>query len=269
MLLKLCNATLVFGLLLLANCSSNEEPAPVDCNENPPTVSVESKTDPSSCGTANGTVTVTGAGGKSPYEFSINGGAFQSSGTFNSLNAGTFNVKVKDANDCEGIAEVTLSSPSTDLTATVVTSADSECTTNNGIITVTATSSNGPIEYKLGQGSFGAASEFGSLAKGDYTIIVKDATGCSISVSAVIGHGDTGVSWNNEIKSIIENNCAVSGCHVSGAQNPNFSAFTNVKNNAARIKTRTGNKSMPPNKSLTQTEIDKIACWVDDGAKEN
>lgn len=52
----------------------------------------------SSCNNvANGTVTVTANGGVSPYTYSIDGGTFQSSGTFNAISAGSHNITVRDA----------------------------------------------------------------------------------------------------------------------------------------------------------------------------
>jgi uncharacterized membrane protein len=44
-----------------------------------------------------------------------------------------------------------------------------------------------------------------------------------------------------------------------------------LKNLAASVKLRTANKSMPPSGSsqLTQSQIDLIGCWVDDGALNN
>jgi gliding motility-associated-like protein len=51
----------------------------------------------SSCNnTANGSITVTAAGGIAPYTYSIDGGAFQSSGTFNNVSAGSHTITIRD-----------------------------------------------------------------------------------------------------------------------------------------------------------------------------
>lgn len=51
----------------------------------------------SSCSNlANGTVTVTATGGIAPYTYSIDGGAFQSSGTFNNISAGNHTIRIRD-----------------------------------------------------------------------------------------------------------------------------------------------------------------------------
>jgi hypothetical protein len=60
-----------------------------------------SETNASSKTATNGSFTVSGAGGVSPYQYSKNGGStYQSSGTLGSLAPGTYKVSVKDANNC-------------------------------------------------------------------------------------------------------------------------------------------------------------------------
>lgn len=50
----------------------------------------------SSCAAATGTITITAVGGDGNYQYSVNGGAAQSSSTFTGLAAGTYNVVVID-----------------------------------------------------------------------------------------------------------------------------------------------------------------------------
>ena len=65
------------------------------------------------------------------------------------------------------------------------------------------------------------------------------------------------------------NNCAVSGCH-NGTQFPDFRSLSNIQQNKDQIRQRTQTGNMPPNgRSLTQQQIDLIACWIDDGALDN
>ncbi|MCX8489943.1 MAG: 2-polyprenyl-6-methoxyphenol hydroxylase, partial [Cyclobacteriaceae bacterium] len=73
----------------------------------------------------------------------------------------------------------------------------------------------------------------------------------------------------SQIKPIIDTNCAISGCHVSGGIRTDLSQLSVIQSSASSIKTRTGNKSMPIGRTLTQAQIDQIACWVDDGALNN
>ena len=81
-----------------------------------------------------------------------------------------------------------------------------------------------------------------------------------------------GTSFDQTIEPIIESNCAVSGCHVTGQQQPTLESYAQIVSNAEKIKARTSNGTMPPSisgLSLTQAEIDAIACWVDEGTPDN
>lgn len=79
-------------------------------------------------------------------------------------------------------------------------------------------------------------------------------------------------TYSGVIQPIIANNCAISGCHDGGNTLPDWSVLSNVQANAALIKQRTANRTMPPsnaNVSLTAEQIEDIACWVDSGAQNN
>ncbi len=54
----------------------------------------------SSCKTSTGSITITASGGQTPYQYSVNGGAFGSSATIDALTAGNYLVTVKDALGC-------------------------------------------------------------------------------------------------------------------------------------------------------------------------
>ncbi len=84
--------------------------------------------------------------------------------------------------------------------------------------------------------------------------------------------GDPGTSFSLSIAPIIDSNCAISRCHVNGQQQPAFLTYEQISFFAGKIKSRTSNGTMPPPESgnrIEQLEIDKIACWVDDGAPDN
>lgn len=83
---------------------------------------------------------------------------------------------------------------------------------------------------------------------------------------------DPGASFSLSIAPIIDANCAVSGCHVTGQQQPTLLTYEQISSNASKIKLKTANSTMPPPESgnrLDQLEIDQIACWVDSGALDN
>ncbi|TCJ14361.1 hypothetical protein EPD60_10215 [Flaviaesturariibacter flavus] len=142
---------------------------------------------PSGC-TPSGSVTITPAGGTAPFSFSINGGStWQSAGQFNLLGAGTYNVRIKDSTGCTFDVNGVIV-PGTTLTASAVTT-NSNCTPS-GTITVSVTPpglGTPPYTYQLGTtGTPQNGNTFGPLAAGTYTVIVRDATGCQVSVTATI-----------------------------------------------------------------------------------
>lgn len=256
------------SIMMFTGCGGGDEPEKIDCSKSDLGVTFDS-TNPESCVVVNGSITVTATGGKAPYTYALNAGSFGSTFTFPGLSAGDYVVRVKDKNGCvTETEEIQLRIPGSDLNATVSAESDTECVGNNGSITVNATGGTPPYEYKLNNGPFGVNATFTSVAPGNYTITVEDAAGCTFPKAVTVSQGDTGTSLDGEIMPIIQANCAVSNCH-NGSQSPNLSTKSSVISNAANIKTQTQSGRMPKEGSITAAEKALIACWVDDGAKNN
>jgi hypothetical protein len=251
--------------LLVLSCGDDEEP--VDCETDGPIASLGIVTDATSCSIADGVINVSASQGKEPYEFSLNDLPGQASGQFNNLSAGIYTVRLKDANGCtSAIENVTIKAA--DFTFVADITPDNSCLGSNGSVTVDVTAGSPPYSYKIGNGSFSDVNTFSGLSTGIHSISVKDNNGCSITLSLSVPRGESGVSWANEIKPIIENSCALSGCH-NGSSRPDLRKFENAKFYAKSMKSKTQDRSMPRDGTLTQQQIDLIACWVDDGAPEN
>ena len=212
---------------------------------------------------------VTATGGKSPYTYAI-GSTSNTTGSFEGLALGSYEVTVLDADMCLRAIEVDVLASGASLNMELVITQNSECLTNNGSIVATASGGTGSYQYRISNGVFGSASTFSGLAPDSYDVEVKDDQGCVFTKNATVPRGNTGISFSAQIQSIINTKCALQTCHNgdNGAQR-NYTIFANVKNNAANIKTRTGNGSMPAIGSLTQDQVNLIACWVDDGAQDN
>ena len=254
----------IIGSILLWSCSYNsfDEKEHIDCSISDLTISVVEVVN-TDCGLDNGTIAVMANGGISPYSFTINDGAQQESSDFIELGAASYSVKVLDSNGCENEIEVIVENKD-GVTANVSTS-DSECGSEQGSITIQASNGVEPYTYQLNNGPQQSSNLFAGLRAGDFTIRVQDADGCNLILEDRIL---SGVTFSASISGIISQNCAISGCHA-GTQPPDFRQFSNIQANASNIKTRTQNRSMPKTGSLTQEEIDLIACWVDDGALNN
>lgn len=261
----------IFLLMIGFSCSNQEEdPEPVDCSISGLEVTAEGKSDPSGCGLNDGTITAMGNGGKTPYQFALNNGAFSANSSFTGLSAGTHILRIKDSNNCEAQVNVTLTAPGTDLMASTTLVEDTECLTGNGSIQVNVTGGEEPIEYRFEDEAFTSVSTFSDLQAGTYSVSVRDNSGCTITLNVTVEQGTTGVSYAAEIRPIVETKCAISGCHNGdNAAIPNWNVFSNIQAKAALVKEFTQSGFMPQTGSLTPEEKALIACWVDDGALNN
>ena len=259
---------IIIILIVVSWSCGDSDPEPVDCAATGPTVTVDNVVD-ATCGEDNGQVSVTVTG--DALEFSIAGSAFQSipsgSVTIEDVPSGSLVITVRDANNCTTTASFNIDDINN--VALDIDTDDSGCLTSNGAVTVTASGGVEPYSYSLDGGTSQSSNTFSGLSAGDYTVLVQDDDGCETSTTVSVL---SGVSYANEIQLIIENNCAVTNCHDGGNSLPDWSMLANVQSNAANIKSRTANGTMPPASSgmtLEQSEIDAISCWVDDGALDN
>ena len=243
-------------------CESEKEPAPVDCNQNPVVLELISVQD-SDCALKDGSIEVAASGGSGTYSFTLGSGAPQPASVFSGLSAGLYDIQVVDDKECSAALQVNVKNKD-GVNITFNTTA-AGCNTSNGTITVSAVDGTEPYQYKLDQGTFTSTNSFSGLGAGDHQVVAKDATGCEVSQAITI---NSGVSFTSAIKPIIEGTCAVNGCH-NGTQFPDFRVFKNIHDNASSIRRLTQDRTMPQEGSLTQTQIDLIACWVDDGALNN
>lgn len=262
---KLKKITAVLLLLIAANaCTNDVKPVDqVDLCASPPVLVLVSSTN-TACGQSIGAITVNATGGTGSLTYSIDGGTtFQASGDFTGLTANSFTILVQDDNSCSDEIEVIISND--DGVNFSLGKVDAGCGSSNGVINVMANGGTKPYSFKLGaSGTYQSDSAFSNLASGTYEIFVKDNSNCESSQTIALS---SGIAFAR-VQSIISSNCAVSGCH-NGSIFPNMTVDANIQAQASRIKARTGATTMPPSGSgfsLSQTEIDEISCWVDDGA---
>jgi hypothetical protein len=138
-------------------------------------------------GGSNGAISIAGTGGSSPYTYSKDGGAtFQSGNSFGSLAAGTYNIVIKDINACTATQSVSVGQPvsGVSFTSTTVSTCSGQ---SNGSITVTANGGSSPYTYsKDGGTTYQTGNLFSGLAAGNYSIVVKDAGGCTGSSTVTV-----------------------------------------------------------------------------------
>jgi hypothetical protein len=251
---------------LAASCSSDVDP--VDCEVSGPSINLLQTSSASGCDISDGGMHIAVAGGQEPLTLYVNDEAVEGMEQINNLAAGVYSVTVRDANHCTATLDnVTILAADFSFTASL--QPNTSCLAGNGSVTVDVTSTNPPYSFKLGNGSFTANNFFDDLPSGNHVITVQDNNNCTITLTVTVPQGVTGTSWSNDIKPILEKNCAISGCHNGVSRSNNFREYASTKSFAPSIKTKTQDKSMPFDGSLTQNEIDLIACWVDDGALQN
>jgi len=128
---------------------------------------------------SNGSIAASATGGTG-FTYSINNGAYQASGNFSGLAAGSYTITAKNATGCLGTKQVTLTStdPCAGVTITVTsTQVNPASGQSNGSIAATASGSTG-FTYSLNNGTYQASGNFSGLAAGSYTITAKNANGC-------------------------------------------------------------------------------------------
>ena len=213
-------------------------------------------------------MTLVASGENGSVSYRLDGGTAQGSATFSTLLPGTYTVTAQDDAGCTATASVTI--PNEEVTLAIAAAVSpSACNQTDGIIALDVSGGTAPYTYSLDSTNFTDNSAFNNLSPGKYQVVVRDAVGCAITIPAQI---PSGISFDASVKNIIAINCAVTGCHVAGGRNPNFEVKDNILANAARIRERTSEKSMPPpssGRSLTDEQIAQIACWVSDGALDN
>jgi len=145
--------------------------------------SVQSQTDVSCSGGADGTVTLSQTGGVAPFQYSINGGAtFQNSATFNALSGGAYTGTVRDANGCLASVAFTIVERPV-LTVSVVSITNVGCFGDStGAVNVVATG--GDNTYNFNWSNSTTAQNLTNVPAGNYTVTVTDGAGCTAATSA-------------------------------------------------------------------------------------
>ncbi|MDO9186006.1 MAG: T9SS type A sorting domain-containing protein [Bacteroidia bacterium] len=134
-----------------------------------------------------GSITVNASGGTGTLQYSKdNGSTYQSSNAFTGLTASTYQIVVKDANNCiTASTNIILSEPQASLSV-LLSITDPICTNNNGIAEVTSSGGTAPYAYLWSTNNNSTTDTISSLLAGTYSVIVTDTNGCSILDSVTL-----------------------------------------------------------------------------------
>ncbi|MFN3917877.1 MAG: PKD domain-containing protein [Flavobacteriales bacterium] len=155
------------------------------------------ESDVSCNGTNDGEITISATGGAPPYEFSINGGAFQSLNQFTGLAGGTYTIIVMDNTGCQVTGSTTINEPTA--VSFTHTTQNAECG-NLGNITFNAIGGDGSYTYSINNGvNYSANSTQSNLSAGSYELIVQDGSGCTSGMIPVTLTGSPVLTFTHSI----------------------------------------------------------------------
>jgi gliding motility-associated-like protein len=135
------------------------------------------------CGSANGTISVTVVNATPPFQYSLDGINFQSSPVFSGLTAGGYTITVRTALNHTNTATATISN-----TCPIVSATASDGTCGNANASITAAGANGtpPYQYSIDGVNFQNGNSFINLTSGSYTITIKDANGLTNTTTVAV-----------------------------------------------------------------------------------
>ena len=132
------------------------------------------------------------SGGVGTYQYSIdNGNTFQVSPFFTGQCPGTYQLIVKDNNNCEFITNNVIITNPAPITFTNISNTNSNCGLSIGSFEVLAQNGTGPYDYTIND--FAATQNnglFSTLTSGIYTLEVEDANNCIDSTQVAITNSD-------------------------------------------------------------------------------
>ena len=257
------------AILLMISCSKNDAGQMSDPCAGITIAINGSVTNTTGPGKTDGAISAT-ATGASGISFNINGGAFQSSGSFGGLAAGTYTIQAKTSQGCSSTATFTIADgdPCAGKTITVTGSLQaSESCSATGSITASATGSTN-FTYRLdASGTYQSSPTFTNVAAGTYTLYAKDGSGCEKTTSVTITTLPNGTLFN-AVKNLLQAKC--SACHISTTNGgANFGTDCNIVTLKDRIKARAVDAGDMPQggPALNATEKKIITDWIDAGGR--
>lgn len=197
--------------ITLADANSCTATAPVTVAPAPqlmPTIAVSSNyngEDVSCYNAADGSATVSMAGGTSPYTYAWDAFAGnQSTATATGLSAGNYSITVQDANACDTVVSITLTEPdSLQAAATTTSNYNGVGVSCLGALdgAVNSGTLGGTTPYTYSWSSGAAIAAVNGLGTGTYTVTVEDANGCIETQSTNISSptaltGSTSITTN-------------------------------------------------------------------------
>lgn len=133
-------------------------------------------------GPSSGFIEVHATGGTAPYQYSLDGGAYQTDGEFHNLGTGPHTITILDANGCTFSLTAILNGSQNSLSGAVTVLQQPHCPgDNSGSLMISASGGTSPYQYSV-VGTFQPGNTFNGLSGGNYTIGIMDAYGCVLGL---------------------------------------------------------------------------------------
>jgi gliding motility-associated-like protein len=132
--------------------------------------------------TNNGKILVTVTGGTAPYSYEWSNGA--TTKDLIDVPAGTYQLKVTDANGCMEMIEEVIVEATCTLMAAITDVRSTKCAANDGAVTVSITGAKGAVSYLWSNGA--TSSAIAGIGAGNYGVTVQDANGCEAIANAFV-----------------------------------------------------------------------------------
>lgn len=135
---------------------------------------------PASCGTNDGSASISVSSGASPFLYQWSNG--DTTVSISNLNPNLYYATVTGANGCKTSKAVAISSNTMNITATIT---NTSCNgMSDGAIDVTVTGGSGTLSYYWTHGAY--TQDLSNLSAGPYELSVTDGTGCVATASFIV-----------------------------------------------------------------------------------
>jgi gliding motility-associated-like protein len=153
--------------------------------DQPPALSAAFTVMDNTCfGYADGAIRITTSGGVPDYSYQWSNGAVGP--TLTNLNAGAYAVTVSDSRGCQVVLLPAVAQPAS-FTASAETEPSSCFGLRDGRITVVPAGGAPPFRYSIDNVNFSASNVLLGLAGGNYTLFIRDASGCQFNLATTVG----------------------------------------------------------------------------------
>jgi hypothetical protein len=136
---------------------------------------------------ADGQVNLSSTGGTGDVQYTL-GSFSNTTGIFENLASGTYDVLIEDENGCTESTIITLDEPA-ELEIQVVNNSSAGCGISTGAIEVQGLNGDGNYVYQLNNET-NTTGVFGNLSSGNYDVLLTDGNGCAFEMAITIMEDD-------------------------------------------------------------------------------